>query len=69
MAVELATQACDLSNWKEWTCLATLGAAHAENGNFAGAIEWTEQALEHAPVLEQPGLQRLLGTLRERVRQ
>jgi serine/threonine-protein kinase len=49
LAVELATEACELSGWQDWTCLRTLAAAHAECGDLEAAVAWAEKALACAP--------------------
>jgi serine/threonine protein kinase/tetratricopeptide (TPR) repeat protein len=43
-AVKLATRACELSEWKEHTCVATLAAAYAEAGDFAKAVTYQMMA-------------------------
>ena len=45
-AVDLATQACKLTNWKDPDYLDTLGVAYAEVGNFDQAIKMESQALQ-----------------------
>ncbi len=45
-AVELATKACELSNYDESHILSTLAAAFAESGDFGTAIEWSQKAVD-----------------------
>jgi len=45
-AVELATQACELTDYKTPHILSTLAAAFAEEGNFETAIKWSQQAVD-----------------------
>jgi tetratricopeptide (TPR) repeat protein len=45
-AVEYATKACELSNWKDAENLGTLAAAHAECGNFKAAVSWQKKAMD-----------------------
>jgi tetratricopeptide (TPR) repeat protein len=55
-AVRAAAQACELTNWKRRDYVDTLAAAHAESGDFAGAIGRETQALQLAePSSEEYG--------------
>ncbi|QDS96461.1 tetratricopeptide repeat protein [Roseimaritima multifibrata] len=44
-AVELANEACELTEFKEAHILSTLAAAYAETGDFEKAREWSEKAV------------------------
>ena len=47
-ALDEATKACELSEWKHPMCLGTLAAAHAELGQWADAVKWQEKAIARA---------------------
>jgi tetratricopeptide (TPR) repeat protein len=51
-AVEYATKACELTEWKNPDYLATLSAAYAELGDFKEAIKWQAEVCEY-PELEK----------------
>ncbi|HSH39078.1 MAG TPA: tetratricopeptide repeat protein [Chthoniobacterales bacterium] len=49
VAVQQATRACELTNWKDPDIVDTLAAAHAEAGDFERAVERQQQAIKIAP--------------------
>ncbi len=53
-AIELATRACEASNWNEPNFLDTLAVSHAAAGDFAKAIEMQNRALNF-PNIEMRG--------------
>lgn len=67
-ALEHATTACQLTNWKDSICLESLAAAHAELGQFDEAVKWQEKALGKAgfPEEERKEGERRLGLYKEK---
>lgn len=45
-AIKLATQACELTDYKAAHILSTLASAYAEKGNFEEARKWSSKAVE-----------------------
>ena len=45
-AIELATKACELTEYKKPHILSTLAAAYAETGDFDKAREWSDKSIE-----------------------
>jgi len=45
-AIELATQACEKTEWKQAHIISTLAAGHAESGDFGKAREYSRKAVE-----------------------
>ncbi|HKB02840.1 MAG TPA: protein kinase [Gemmataceae bacterium] len=56
LAVEHATRACELTNWKSAGMIDTLAAAHAEAGNFDKAVHLQKQVLAN-PRLDKADVQ------------
>lgn len=52
-AIEFATKACELTDWKSYAELDTLAAAYAEAGDFTMAVIWQLTAIDHAPESEK----------------
>ncbi len=49
LAVQAATQACEITHYRLWYCLGTLAAAHARNGDFDQAVTIQKKAISLLP--------------------
>ena len=52
-AIELATKACEGTEWKEGHIISTLAAGHAEKGDFEKAKEYSRKAVQTAEANEE----------------
>jgi len=65
-AVELALNACRLSEWKNAEYLDTLAAAYARAGDFDNAVKWQEKVLDSSESADASEFRRRLHFYRER---
>lgn len=54
-AVYHAKEACNLTEWKNGSCIDTLAAAYAESGDFDKAIKYERQAMTFADLMKTDG--------------
>lgn len=64
-AVEAATKACELSDWKNPDWLDSLAAAYAEAGQFDEAIKTQTRAIDQAPEAQKADMQARLALYEE----
>jgi tetratricopeptide (TPR) repeat protein len=64
-AVEDATKACELTEWKDPLFLNGLASAYAEKGEFDAAIRWQTKAIELSPKDQAKTMQARLEQLRQ----
>lgn len=61
-AITLAAKACELSEFKDWTCLNTLATCSSENGDFDSAVKWAKAARAIVPAAERLELDQIVST-------
>jgi len=66
LALQLASQARDLSGGRSWLALATLGRAYTANGSWDLALQEYRRALAIAPVSQRPLLEKLIFELQRK---
>ena len=59
-AVKVATKACELSKFQDWSCLNTLATCCAEHQDFASAVKWARKAREIAPEQDHGQLDQII---------
>jgi tetratricopeptide (TPR) repeat protein len=65
-AIELATKACELSDYKAAHILSTLASAYAESGDWENAIKWSTKAVELGKETEIEQLKQELKSYEEK---
>jgi tetratricopeptide (TPR) repeat protein len=64
-AIELATKACELTEYKKPHILSTLAAAYAESGDFENARKWSQQAVDMHDPENGPELEKELASYKD----
>ena len=65
-AVEYATKACEMAQWKDEEYLDTLAAASAEAGDFDKAVEWQKKGMDLAPTSKKADFESRLKLYQEK---
>ncbi|HUT10510.1 MAG TPA: tetratricopeptide repeat protein [Thermoguttaceae bacterium] len=63
-AVELATGACEVTEYGQAHILSTLAAAYAETGDFESAVKWSQKAVEAGSEDQREHLEKELESFR-----
>jgi hypothetical protein len=63
-AIEHATAACELANWKKPLYFDTLAAAYAESGDFKQAVSWQQKAVDDPEYEKEIGQEGYLAAMR-----
>ena len=63
-AIELATKACEITEWEDSNFLDTLAAAYAEAGKFDEAVKWETKAIEHPEAFDQAAFEEMQARLK-----
>jgi serine/threonine-protein kinase len=64
LALEHAARACQLSEWKDPSCLDSYAASHAAAGNFQEAVRWEKKALGFPDDVSKPLLEEMRARLK-----
>jgi tetratricopeptide (TPR) repeat protein len=65
-AIQMATQAASLTDYKQAYILSTLAAAYAEAGDFKTALKWSEKAVEIGPADQKEGLKKEAASYKDK---
>ena len=60
-AVKVATKACELSDFQDWSCLNTLATCSSEYQDHTAALKWARQAREVSPAEEHAQLDQIIA--------
>jgi tetratricopeptide (TPR) repeat protein len=65
-AIELATTAATVTDYKQAYILSTLAAAYAEAGDFKNALRWSEKAVQIGPPDQKEGLKKETASYKDK---
>lgn len=64
-SIELATKACEVTEYKQAHILSTLAAGYAETGDFQTAMKWSQKAVESGKADQKEALAKELDSYKE----